>query len=1193
MPHTIIAIGASAGGLKSLKSFFDKIPDDSPYTFVVIQHLSPDHKSLTDELLAKHTDVPITVIKQDSEIEKNHIYLIPPSKNLVIEKNRMRLLKKPKSRTVNLPIDIFFESVASVFGEQAVGVILSGTGSDGSKGIRFLKEKGGLVVVQDPKEADFDGMPENAIKTGLMDFILPAGNMYREIENYFKYPRQIQNEFSIDEDSFKKIINLLKANTTIDFTLYKRPTLLRRMIRRMKITGVDSLDEYLTYLQAHDEESEILYRDSLIGVTDFFRDSEAWDVIKDQVIPNIVRYKEKNGTIKIWDVGCNSGEETYTLAMLFFEECKKQDADINLKIFATDISERHLESASKGVYSQSDLSNLDADYLSSYFVKEEDKYKVDKQLRRSIIFSSHNILRDPPFTNIDLVVCRNLMIYLQNHAQRSVLKALHYSLKLDGYLMLGPSENLGGEAENYEEVSRKWKIYRNIKISSRFRIDSGSEQKNQNYRRNNLMEKDVFEKYRRKHSNDMEESLSSAILEQFNATTIRVDEYFNIIEAKGNFARFAKLPKQGFSTNLLVMLPDSFNIPLTTSVRKAKKSNSKVLITGHNVSVGKKKQFIDIMVLPLKAPEKGPETTFVITLLESDLTSVKDTIVEKARLSQSAKDRIKDLEEELDNVRNELHQAIDERETSNEELQTSNEELLSSNEELQSTNEELQSVNEELHTMNDEHLQKLAELETLNLEIDNILESTHFGVVFLDLDLRIRKFTPNIKKHFDLLKQDINRPIENFILNFGRRTGDSLVDNAKKVIANGKPIDKRVLSKDGQHFLKRITPFRNTTGEIEGVVITFIDIEEIHQSQEKLRLSQQKFKEYYDSDPIMHVSVNPDTGKITECNNAFVKTLEYTSKKDVVNKSIFDFYDDESRIKASKLLTRIQQDGFIKNEELVMRGKSGKSITVILNSNIRKDEKGNTRTISTLLDISELKEARMEMNRQKEELQQANKELEQFVSICSHDLQEPLSTIRFGSDILYKKFSENLDSKGKEYISYIYSASERLGNQIKALLEHSRIGQNLKKSTVNIKELVEVVKYDLSKSIQERNAKITGSKLPKIKGYETELRLLFQNLISNALKYSKDEDAPDIRVSAFKDGEFYIFSVSDNGIGIPEEDLERVFEIFSRSSQHDKYNGTGVGLAHCMKIVKLHGGKMWVDSQVGVGSTFHFKLLAK
>ncbi len=1188
----MVAIGASAGGLQALKAFFDKVPADSPFTFVIIQHLSPDHKSLTDELLAKHTKIKITEIKQDSRIEMNHIYLIPPAMNLIIENGKMKLLDKPNRRTVNLPIDMFFESIAQNFEENTAAVILSGTGSDGTKGIRKIKEKGGLVLIQNPGEAGFDGMPESAIKTGMIDYVLPAAGMYTEIETYFKTVRRTNNEMNMDDESFKKITNLLKTSTNIDFTLYKKPTLLRRMLRRMKIVQVDSLGEYLTYLQVNNEELETLYRDCLIGVTEFFRDEKAWHIIENQVIPNIVKYKNKDDIIKVWDVGCNSGEETYSLAMLFFEEFKKQKVDIKLKIFATDISERHLDIASKGVYNLSDLANVDSEYVAEYFTQSDEKFRISKEVRRSIIFSSHDILKDPPFTNVDFVICRNLLIYLQNQAQHSVLKALHYSLRLDGYLMLGTSENLGGESRYYEEVSRKWKIYRNMKLSERFRVHMENEAKKNGITSNKLREKELFDRFRGKHSHSMDESLSAAILEQFNATTIHIDEFYNIIEAKGNFAKYAKLPKVGFSTNLLVMLPDEYKIPITTSVRKAKKSNSKILVKNYNVSGGKKKNVIDIMVLPLVAPEYGPETTFVVTLLNSALESMDDTIVEKANLSQSAKERIKHLEEELELVRSELQQALEEKETSSEELQTSNEELLSSNEELQSTNEELQSVNEELHTMNDEHIQKLDELATLNLEIDNLLESTHFGVVFLDRELRIRKFTPNIKKHFDLMQQDIGRPIENFILNFGRKTGNSLVENALKVLDNGVTIDKRVVDRDGQHFIKRITPFRINNGEIDGVVITFIDIEEIHQSQQKLRQSQKKFKDYYDSDPIMHLSINPITGKITECNEAFYKALGYDGKKEVLHKPIFDFYDEESKIKASRLLSTIKETGGVKNEELVMNTKNGDQITVILNSNLKEDENGTIKTRSTLLDISELKQARQKMEAQKEELEQANRELEQFVSICSHDLQEPLSTIRFGSDILKKNFTDQLDPKGKDYINYIHKASKRLGNQIKALLEYSRIGQEREKTTVNLKETVELVKYDLDKRIRECKAKISTSKLPRIEGYETELRLLFQNLIGNALKYSKKDVAPDIRISSFKDGDYHIFSVADNGVGIPEEDIENIFKIFGRSSQHLEINGTGVGLTHCEKIVKLHGGKMWVDSQLGVGSTFHFKLLA-
>ncbi|SCX98592.1 two-component system, chemotaxis family, CheB/CheR fusion protein [Nonlabens sp. Hel1_33_55] len=1198
--HIIVAIGASAGGLQALTEFFSNIPEKSPYSFIIVQHLSPDYKSFTDELLSKKTSIPITEAVDGDEFIKHHIYVVPSAKNIKLENKKIKLVDKPSGKKLNLPIDIFFESLALNYKEDAVAIIVSGTGGDGSSGIKYIKANGGLVMVQQLDQAKFQGMPQSAISTNLADFVLPVEEMYQEIEEFFSSPSLMDasQEFAnVDEKSLKHILDLIQESTDLDFNQYKKPTLLRRMSRRMKILQMTSIRDYYNYLEDHPDEVDQLHKDFLIGVTKFFRDKGAWDVMRKHVIPELVKFKNPGEEIKIWDVGCNTGEETYTLAMLIFEECKKQERNLKLKIFATDISQEHLDIAGKGLYEPNQLADMDVSYIASYFSKQEnDSYKINDKIRRSVLFTNHNIIKDPPFSNVDMVLCRNLLIYLQNPVQQRVLKVLHYSLKLDGFLMLGPSENLGTEQKYYEDLSRKWKIFRNVKTTHRSRnrhikdISAFNFTSETQKKKKSSEAPEISERSRRRRK--AEESLSAAILEQFSATTIQIDNKFNIIEARGNLARYAQFPEQGFTTDLLKILPDDFEIPVKTAVSKARKSESRIIYEKIFVNVANRdeKSLVDIMVLPLTHSEMGKEENYVVTIIERDLAEADNTIIQTASMSETAANRITDLEEELEQVKSDLNRAIEETETSNEELQASNEELLASNEELQSTNEELQSVNEELHTVNNEHIQKMDELASLNADMDNLLTSTDIGVVYLDRDLMIRKFTPSIKEHFSLLKQDVGRHIDNFTLNFGDKKDDDLVEIAKKVIETGESVDKRIVSKSGRHFLKRINPFWGVSKEIEGVVIGFIDIEEIHLSQESLKRSEKKFKDFYDSDPVMHASVNPNTGILLECNVKFYKRLGFTNKKQVIGKSIFNFIPENSKSKASKAIETVRKVGEVRNFEVEFKSKSGEHIPVLLNSNLKKAPDGTESTRSTLMDISQIKKIENQLRAQKKELIHTNKELEQFVSICSHDLQEPLSTIRFGSDFLMNKFNDQLGEKAKEYVSYIHDASGRLSDQIKALLEHSKLGQNAEKTDVKIDELIEVVKYDLSQKIESSKATIHNGKLPNIKGYKTELRLLFQNLISNAIKYSKEGVAPDIRISSFQDGGFNVFTVTDNGLGIAEDDLENIFTIFNRGNARHKQSGTGVGLAHCEKIVKLHDGKIWADSKLGVGSTFHFKL---
>lgn len=1195
--HVIVGIGASAGGLQALNGFFDNVPNSSLYSYIVVQHLSPDHKSLMAELLSKNTKIPIKIIEDGGAIEPNCIYLIPPTKNLILEDNRFKLLDKPTDKSLNLPIDLFFESLAETAGEHCAGVILSGTGSDGSRGIRSIKEKGGVVMTQQPEQAKFDGMPRNAIKTGLVDYIVPVERISDELSNYFEAQSNLDfdaGSFKYDENLLREILAVLKTHTDLDFSLYKRPTLLRRIGRRIRVLKLNALEEYYEYLKNHKKEVEILYKEFLIGVTKFFRDHKVWEILENEVIPDLVSEKKDGDVIKVWDVGCSTGEEPFSLGILILDEIEKQGKDISLKIFATDISSDHLEIAGKSQYSKNVLGDISEERLEKYFKKQEENYTVKDRLRKTIIFSNHNITNDPPFKNMDMVICRNLLIYLQNSVQSKVIHILHYALKENGILTLGTSESLGEHADCFEDINRKWNVYRNVETTSRLQTEILSSTAERNAFKNQVEDSPIStERKSSMNSEYLRNEISTAILQQFGAASIYIDLDFKIIEAMGAFNQYAQLPNEGFTTDLMSMIPPELSAAIGNAVRKANRKQKTVFYQEVELykEDGSLSTMIDVLVKPVRPTKTDTSSNFIVTLIKHDKSNLNGVVVERADIHKSAQERINSLEEELKETQQELNKALEEAETSNEELQASNEELLASNEELQSTNEELQSVNEELHSINAEHIEKMEDLAMLNADMDNLLDSTRIGTVFLDENLIIRKFTPAVREHFHLMKQDIGRPIENFVSSFSISSERTLADNARNVMKTGVVFEKRIISKSGRHFIKRISPFINHGENIEGVVISFIDITKIEKSQERLRKSEEKFKAFYEDDPVMHVSLNADTGLITECNKLFVEILGFDKKSDVIGSSIFDYYSSQSKLKGIEIHSRLKEEGKVHNEEMTLKKPSGEKIQIIFNADaLSNTEDTQVLYRCTLMEVTELKETQAELMRQKEDLQRINTDLEQFVSICSHDLQEPLSTIRFSSDFILKKYSGDLNEKGIEYLGYIHEAAGRMAEQIKALLEHSRIGEDLKKTKVDVGELLEVVKYDLNRSIKEANATVNVGKMPKVMAYETELRLLFQNLISNALKYRKKDTKPSIRISTFSDEEYQTFAIADNGIGIKEDDLESIFKIFGRVPTEEKYDGTGVGLAHCKKIVKLHDGKIWVDSQFGEGSTFYFKI---
>ncbi|SDR70679.1 chemotaxis protein CheB [Gramella sp. MAR_2010_147] len=1196
----IVAVGASAGGLEALKDFFKNIPANDKNAYVIIQHLSPDFKSMMGELLIKHTNLPIVQIKDQMQVKSGHIYLIPPANNLILEDEILRLTEKPKNQTLNLPIDMFFESMARERKERAVGVILSGTGSDGTRGARAIKENDGMIMVQDPKDAKFDGMPKSAINTGLVDYILPVREMGSELRNFISSPPIFHfkdGDVQYDEIELNRILNYVDEKSGLDFREYKYATLARRVARRVNVCKCNNLKEYYDFLTSNKSEVEILYREFLIGVTRFFRDEMVWEVLRKDVFPKMIKEKQDGEILKVWDVACSTGEEAYSLAMYLHEEMELQGKDIEIKIFATDISQPHLDIAAKGIYPESIVADVSKDFLIKYFLSKSNGYQVCDRLRRSVIFSRHNIIKNPPFSNMDMVVCRNLLIYFQNSIQKKTLNMLHYALVEKGVLLLGTSESVHTHKENFREIDRKCKIYRNIKPSTRLK-NGISHATNTGRSTTELLEnKAQRERKVRNPSNPIRQKLqgelNETILEQFGGASVFVDSDYNILQAVGEFRKYANLPLNGFSINLLDMLDSELKYVVQSTFNKAYKNEDKVIYRDAVINQRDKKIGADIIIKPFKNYSLEGETNYVITFIEKELNLKDVEEVAKVSPSSQTKEYVQNLEIELKQTKEDLQTSLEEIETSNEELQAANEELLASNEELQSTNEELQSVNEEINTVNAENIQKVDDLAALNDDMHNLLKSTDIGVIFLDSDLKIRKFTPPIKKHFSLINGDIGRPIDNFTNSFGLTRKQSFLDRCKKVLDTGKVLEKPIVSREGRNYLQRISPYMESENEISGVVISFIDVETIQKSKEKLMASEKRFKSFYEDDPVLHISVDPKSSEIVQCNKKAVQKLGYDSKEDLFGKSILELFDKDSQLNTVKLQSSIKKSGELVNIEQNMITRKGRVLPVILNATAEKDENNNLKTIRyTCVDISALQKAQEQLKEQKNDLERANRDLEQFVSICSHDLQEPLATIKFGSDVLGKMYASKLDEKGENYIKYIKNASDRLSAQIRALLEHSRIGKNGKKSLVNTKEIVEVVKYDLGKSIRDSNAKIHTGALPEVKGFEVELRLLFQNLISNAIKYVPKDRAPEIRISAYKEDKFWVFSIVDNGLGISKEDQRNIFTIFNRVPGNEDTEGTGVGLAHVEKIVLLHEGTIWVDSQEGVGSTFYFKLKA-
>lgn len=835
-----IGVGTSAGGLEALKTFFDNIPANFDHAIVIVQHLSPNFKSLMAELLSRNTELPIQEVKEGTTIKPGHVYLIPAKKNMAIKNGILHLTNKPKRHELNLPIDIFFKSLAQDKGSRAIAIVLSGTGSDGTRGIRAIKEAGGMLMVQSPQDAQFDGMPNSAIATGLIDYVLPSANISVELVNFINHPKsdieaQEEKQFFLDKD-FLQLLEVVRKKTDIDFTRYKMPTLSRRVMRRMSVKKLTSISDYLNYLQSNEEEVETLYREFLIGVTKFFRNNEAFDYIEKEIIPSIFSDTNNKEPIKVWSVGCSTGEEAYSLAILFKEYMDKKGIDRTIKIFATDLDEYAIQTANKGIFSESIVADVSLERLKKFFIKKDHVYHISPIIRKMIIFSNHNATQDPPLTKMDLVICRNLLIYLQSSLQQKLLAALHYAAKPNRYLFIGPSESIGMLSTSFKMLSRKWKIYKNINPTRTINFSD--------YNSSAPLSSALRLSMRQQHKPHLEHHLSDflaeSLLGEYNAASAYIDENYELISADGNFKRYIQLPSNKFrSLNVMKMLPKSLSMTLASAIRKADKLEGRVSHNGIRIKNNDAVDIVNFSVHPVKSTFGSHQKLYLILFLKEfkHTLNESDALTKAAKAGLDGQDHEKNilLEQELQDTRAHLQNTLEEVETSNEELQATNEELLASNEELQSTNEELQSVNEELHTVNSEHQNKIEELVQVNDDLENLVNSTDIGTIFLDNKLIIRKFTPAIKTFFNIIENDIGRPIAHFSSTFGEKKSKVLIEDAIEVMRSRTPIEREIKINNGHWYLKRIHPFINSLNEVKGVSVSFIDISYLKKLKDELQ----------------------------------------------------------------------------------------------------------------------------------------------------------------------------------------------------------------------------------------------------------------------------------------------------------------------------------------------------------------------
>lgn len=833
----IIALGASAGGMEAIHTLFDHTPTDA-VSYVIIQHLSPDYKSFMAELLVKHSKLKIFKAEQDMEVVSNCVYVMPEGKNMTISEGKLKLRDRQKA-TPNSAIDIFFNSLAEDQGDKSIGIVMSGNGSDGTKGIEAIKRVGGMVIVQDPKSTDFNSMPDNAIASGNYDFILDPKKIPQQIANYV-YQKALTARFSEpasdqEDSSLLELNKLIKSHTPHDFSEYKRPTIVRQVIRRMAAINADTIEDYVQLLKSDPEEIATLSNQFLIGVTNFFRDPEAFDVIRNKVIPEIVKNKLLVDTIKVWIIGCATGEEAYSMAILIKEHLIDIKKDMEVKIFASDIDKKALASASKGYYSENIIKNVSGERLKNFFIKEGNGYQVRENIRKMIIFADHNIVQQPPYGKIDFISCRNLMIYFNSTLQKRIFSTLHFCLNLDGYLFLGPSEGIGDLKDVFIEIDKKWKIYQNIEGSYHIGLNPYSPP---HIPIKNMPTRSVAEKSSK---NQIPEHLLEIIhlshLEESGFSAgVCIDGDHKVVLPFGEYEKYL-LPKL-FNDNLLELLPAELSITLGTSIKKALNSHKKVAV--NQIKFMEKDSFrsVGILVKPIVQEIKSSKKLMMIYFREEAIEDHFPEIAETYDKNLHTNRYLSDIEQELGETKRDLQEATSALEESYDNIQSYNEELLSSNEEMQSSNEELQSTNEELTTLNSQYQSKIKELDELNDDFDNYFRSTLSSQLYVDKDLIIRKFTPISIKQINIKENDIGRPLGDISTNIKFST---LLEDINTVIMSQDSKEKNIETTDGKWYCMVIVPYlRLKDGRSNGAIITFNDITEIIHSKKIIEATNNK-----------------------------------------------------------------------------------------------------------------------------------------------------------------------------------------------------------------------------------------------------------------------------------------------------------------------------------------------------------------
>ncbi|MEO6669304.1 MAG: CheR family methyltransferase [Ferruginibacter sp.] len=1117
----VIGVGASAGGLSAFKTFVKAIPPDSGMAYVLVQHLAPDHESLLPEILQKFAQVPVVEISDDIKVQPDHIYILPSNKMLVANDGVLQLTpraEKTKS-TRNLPIDLFFTSLANIHQTHSIGIVLSGTGSDGTHGLKAIKDQGGITFAQELSTAEYDGMPHHAIEAGVVDFILAPGEMTKkllELKNQLiRTDEEIINLPKQDDEVFKQILSFLHVRKGTDFAYYKQTTLRRRILRRMALNKNESPAQYYNFLKENKSEPTALYLDLLIPVTSFFRDEKVFNNLCNAIFPHILNNKFTEEPIRIWVAGCSTGQEAYSMAICLKESLGDNPARV--QVFATDVSEPAVAKARTGLYSKAEIEDVSSGRLKEFFIKADGGYQLNKQIRSMCVFATHDFLKDPPFGRMDLVSCRNVLIYMEPYLQKKALTTFHYALNTKGFLLLGKSETCSSVPELFNPSEKQDKLFTRKDVAGRFMmVTSRKNEQTLDDSSNKILNENI--------GTDFQKSADEIMLNKYTPAGVVVNEAMDIVYFRGNSNLYLEQAPGKPSHNLLKMARVGLAFELRNLLHKVKKEKSSVTKDNIHFQSGNNQYYISIEAVPLP---NMVEPHYLVIFNPADdfknstglVTGPNDRTSSRLKNEEKKDQRIQRLEKELMQIHEDMRSITEDQEAVNEELQSANEELLSSSEELQSLNEELESSKEELQSTNEE-------LTVLNQELLSSNEQ----------------------------------------LNISREYAEAIIATLPEpLLVLNKNL--RVIKANGAFF----NSFGLTEKQTESALIYELGDEEwnipaLRELLEEILPEKTEFENF----------------EVTHQFRGIGERIMLLNAREIVRKAGED-----------KLILLVIRD--ITQRKKMER----KEIEIQKRYAGELEEKVRQRTL-------ELVDANKQLEQKYVEVKGMNAELEAFTYISSHDLQEPLRKIQsFTQRILQKEFA-GLSENGKEYFSIINHAATTMRTLIGDLLVYSRMTTTERVfEKTDIAEIVEEVKFEYAEIISEKKAviKIVGDSFANINRFQ--FRQLLNNLLGNALKFSRPAVPPEITITNSisdasdleKDNadlagllvageKYYHISVKDNGIGFNKKYKNQIFDIFQRLHGKEEFEGTGIGLAIAKKIVDNHSGFITATAVENKGSCF-------